>query len=262
VGTPLALVVEDKADLAEVAAADYSAAIAAAGGAAAAAAPAAVAPAAAAAAASHSSASSAAAVGALPSTAVFPSARLLMANHHVDPAPLVARGGSGKGGRITKADVLLHLGKIDAAAVGAPVKAAPAPAPAAAKPAAAPAAAAAPKPAPSAPVSFAVPERAGGTHTDVKPSTVRRVIAARLTESKAGIPHQYAIMDCRIDALMKLRATLKDAGVTVSVNDMVIKAAAKALRDVPEVNCFYEPKRCARAVRARWLEGDELVWRV
>jgi len=49
-------------------------------------------------------------------------------------------------------------------------------------------------------------------------------------------------MDCRIDAMMALRAQLAAAGVKVSLNDMVIKAAAKALRDVPEANCFYDAK--------------------
>lgn len=74
---------------------------------------------------------------------------------------------------------------------------------------------------------------------DTKPSQVRRIIAARLTESKATIPHAYAVMECRLDALTALRGALKDAGVVVSVNDMIIKAAAKALRDVPEANCYY-----------------------
>ncbi|MDO9002616.1 MAG: 2-oxo acid dehydrogenase subunit E2 [Aquabacterium sp.] len=90
--------------------------------------------------------------------------------------------------------------------------------------------------------AFAVPVRVGGTFTDTKPSQVRRIIAGRLAESKATIPHQYAVMDCQLDALMKLRNGLKEAGVTLSVNDMVIKAAAKALRDVPEANCYYDGK--------------------
>lgn len=49
-------------------------------------------------------------------------------------------------------------------------------------------------------------------------------------------------MDCSIDAMLKLRVTLKDSGINVSVNDMVIKAAARALKDVPEANCYYDPK--------------------
>ncbi len=83
------------------------------------------------------------------------------------------------------------------------------------------------------------------SHRDVKPSTIRKVIAARLTESKARIPHAYATMDCNLDALTALRARLKDAGVNVSVNDMVIAAAARALRAVPEANAYYDAKRDA-----------------
>ena len=269
-GAPLALVVESRADVAAVQAGDYSAAMAVAlgGGAPAAAAPAAAAAATAAApaAAAPAAADVAASISALDSAAVFPAARHLMAQHGLNPAPLAGRG-SGKGGRITKGDVLVALGHLDRAALGGGAAAAAAAAPAAAaataaavaKPAAAAAVSAAPGAAaaakPAAAVSFAVPPRDGGSYSDVKPSTVRKVIAARLTESKAGIPHQYALMDCTLDALMALRATLAAAGVKVSVNDMIIKAAAKALRDVPEANCFYDAKGCVRG-RSGWARGS------
>ena len=234
VGAPVALVVDDKSLLEEVRRCDYSSARAVVAGAAAAApapAPAASAPAPAAPSAAATGVS--AAISALPTQAVLPSARLLMASLSMDPAPLVARGGSGKGGRITKGDVLEAAGRIE--------RAAPAPAAAAAVAAPAPAA----RPAASAAPSSSAPAfvREGGAFTDSKPSTVRRVIAARLTESKAGIPHQYMLMECRIDAMLALRAQLKEAGAACSVNDMIIKAAAKALRDVPEANCFYHPAR-------------------
>jgi pyruvate dehydrogenase E2 component (dihydrolipoamide acetyltransferase) len=49
-------------------------------------------------------------------------------------------------------------------------------------------------------------------------------------------------MDCNIDSLLTLRVKLKDAGVNVSVNDMVIAAAARALRVVPEANAFFDAK--------------------
>lgn len=70
---------------------------------------------------------------------------------------------------------------------------------------------------------------------------MRKVISARLTESKSTVPHFYAVMDTHIDALMAFRKTLKAAGINVSVNDIVIKAAALALRAVPEVNSSYSP---------------------
>eukprot|EP00602_Paraphysomonas_sp_CaronLab_P001968 CAMPEP_0185021026 /NCGR_PEP_ID=MMETSP1103-20130426/3688_1 /TAXON_ID=36769 /ORGANISM="Paraphysomonas bandaiensis, Strain Caron Lab Isolate" /LENGTH=433 /DNA_ID=CAMNT_0027552299 /DNA_START=261 /DNA_END=1559 /DNA_ORIENTATION=+ len=76
-----------------------------------------------------------------------------------------------------------------------------------------------------------------GSYTDLPNSNMRKVIAKRLAESKATVPHLYCAAECEIDNLMKLRKTLKnDFGVAVSVNDLVIKSAAMALRDVPECN--------------------------
>ena len=115
------------------------------------------------------------------------------------------------------------------------------------------AAAAAPAPTPvAAPVAAATSgapphSRAGGSFTDVKASGVRKVIAARLSESKATIPHAYAAIDCNLDALLALRTKLKAVGVSVSVNDLVIAAAARALKAVPEANAYYDAK--ADAVR-------------
>lgn len=74
-------------------------------------------------------------------------------------------------------------------------------------------------------------------YTDTPSSNMRKVIAKRLTASKAEVPHLYASIECEIDAMLAFRSALKrDMGVTVSVNDLVIKAAALALRDVPEAN--------------------------
>ena len=66
---------------------------------------------------------------------------------------------------------------------------------------------------------------------------MRKVIAKRLSQSKAQVPHFYSTIECEIDAMLAFRAKLKkDLGINVSVNDLVIKAAALALRDVPEAN--------------------------
>jgi len=68
---------------------------------------------------------------------------------------------------------------------------------------------------------------------------MRRVIARRLTEAKARVPHFYLEVDCQIDALLNLRATLNSQSAgqyKFSVNDFAIKAAALALRQVPEAN--------------------------
>ena len=74
--------------------------------------------------------------------------------------------------------------------------------------------------------------------------SMRKIIARRLTESKSTVPHFYISADCRLDALLKLRgdlnkaAPVKDGAPTykLSINDMVIKAWALALRDVPAAN--------------------------
>jgi pyruvate dehydrogenase E2 component (dihydrolipoamide acetyltransferase) len=102
---------------------------------------------------------------------------------------------------------------------------------------AAPAAAASPAASPAAAV--ASPGDARG-FTDIKLTAMRKIIAARLTESKATIPHFYTRMECNIDMMLEYRKTLKNAGVKVSVNDLVIVAAALALRDVPEANSFWD----------------------
>jgi pyruvate dehydrogenase E2 component (dihydrolipoamide acetyltransferase) len=141
-------------------------------------------------------------------------------------------GGSGPNGRIVKADVEAALSK------GPASKAAPAPQPAAAAPAPA---AAAPAPAPKAP---AAPITA--PHTAIPHSTMRKVIARRLAESKATIPHFYVTMDIELDALLKLRGQLNAASpkegpgaFKLSVNDMIIKAAAVTLRRIPKVNASW-----------------------
>ena len=74
-------------------------------------------------------------------------------------------------------------------------------------------------------------------------SSMRRTIARRLTEAKQTVPHFYLGVDCRIDALLDLRARLNgeiaSSGVKVSVNDFLIKALAHALVQVPAANvCF------------------------
>jgi pyruvate dehydrogenase E2 component (dihydrolipoamide acetyltransferase) len=139
-----------------------------------------------------------------------PLARRVAASRGVDLATVT---GSGPRGRIVRADV-------DAAA-----DAAPAPAPVAA----------AASPAPAVPVA-ATP--AGGTA--VPHTKLRRLIAARLQESKRTAPHFYLTRHLRVDALLALRAQLNEgAAVRVSVNDFFVKAAARALVDVPEMNVIW-----------------------
>ena len=142
---------------------------------------------------------------------------------------LATVSGSGPNGRIVRAD-------IDASAAK---PAAPAPAVVVAPPVvAAPVAAPAPVPKPAAPApTSAIP------HEVAKLGAVRKIIAKRLTEAKATIPHIYLTVDVRLDALLKLRgelnAALEPRGIKLSVNDMIIKALALALRQVPKCNVSF-----------------------
>ena len=74
-------------------------------------------------------------------------------------------------------------------------------------------------------------------------SQMRRIIAQRLQESKANAPHFYLTVDCEIDNLLAARRMMNDKageGVKISVNDLVIRAAAMALMAVPKANASWE----------------------
>jgi pyruvate dehydrogenase E2 component (dihydrolipoamide acetyltransferase) len=112
--------------------------------------------------------------------------------------------------------------------------AAPAAQPAAA-PVAAPAPAAAPQAAPTTPAPAAQP--ADGTYTDTPVSQMRKVIARRLSESLFTAPHFYLTMEILMDRAMEVRTQLNALSpVKLSFNDLVIKAAAVALKQHPAVN--------------------------
>ena len=158
-----------------------------------------------------------------------PLARRMAQQAGIDLATLK---GSGPNGRIVKAD-------IDAARGSAPEAAAPAPkAPAAAPPAQAAAAPAAPITAP---------------HDAIPHSSMRKVIAKRLQAAKQTIPHFYLSMDVELDALLKLRAELNaqspkegPGAFKLSVNDLIIKAVAVALRRVPAANASFTEEAMIR----------------
>jgi pyruvate dehydrogenase E2 component (dihydrolipoamide acetyltransferase) len=80
-------------------------------------------------------------------------------------------------------------------------------------------------------------------HETVKLSNMRKTIARRLTESKQQIPHIYLTVDIQLDALLALRSELnkglESRGVKLSVNDLLIKALAHALIEVPECNVSF-----------------------
>ena len=80
-------------------------------------------------------------------------------------------------------------------------------------------------------------------HEEVKLSNIRKTIARRLTEAKQQVPHIYLTVDIQLDALLKLRselnAGLESRGVKLSVNDLLIKALAQSLVEVPECNVAF-----------------------
>lgn len=147
--------------------------------------------------------------------------------------------GSGPHGRIIERDVKAAAAGGGAAA--APAAAAPAAAPAPAAPASAPAKAA---PAPAMSDDTVKKLFEPGSYEEIPHDNMRKVIARRLVEAKSTIPHFYLTLDCELDALLALRGELnKSAPVKdgkpafkLSVNDLVIKALALALRAVPDAN--------------------------
>ncbi len=137
--------------------------------------------------------------------------------------------GTGPGGRIVKSDI--------EAALSAP------PAPKEALPRAAP------TPAPILSKERVLALAGNPPYREWPMTQMRRIIAQRLSESKRGIPHFYLTVDCEIDELLRIRAALnaKPEAHPLTVNDFVIRAAALALRRVPEAN-------------ASWSEEAILFW--
>lgn len=76
---------------------------------------------------------------------------------------------------------------------------------------------------------------------DIPHSSIRKVIAKRLLESKLTIPHFYLSADCTTDALSSFRAKLnKLSPVKISMNDIIVKAVALACLEVPEANSTWK----------------------
>jgi pyruvate dehydrogenase E2 component (dihydrolipoamide acetyltransferase) len=139
--------------------------------------------------------------------------------------------GSGPHGRIVKADV-------EAAQPGQ-----------ARAPAAAPAGQPAPAAAPRQVLTLEQMGIAPGSYDLIPLDGMRKTVARRMTESFRDVPHFPLTIDLEIDGLLAARAKinglLEKEGVKVSVNDLVIKAAAIALKRVPEANASYTPEGIA-----------------
>ena len=92
------------------------------------------------------------------------------------------------------------------------------------------------------PARLPEPTQEPGTRL-VEPTRMMRVIGERMTEAKQHIPHFYATVEVKMDAALELRkqlnAQLEEEGLKLSVNDFVMKAAAVALRNHPNLNALY-----------------------
>jgi len=127
--------------------------------------------------------------------------------------------GSGPSGRIVKRDVEAAIGQAGPAAV-------------------AKAPATAPRPAPVAVPMF------GRREPDVIPiSGMRKVISQRMAEVKPGVPHFYVTVDIDMEEAVKVREQAKAAEVKISINDLIVKASALALRRQPKVNVSLQGDR-------------------
>jgi pyruvate dehydrogenase E2 component (dihydrolipoamide acetyltransferase) len=165
-----------------------------------------------------------------------PLARRLAREAGVDIAQLK---GSGPHGRIVKADI--EQAKSTGAGKGKPGQAV------------------APVAMPSAPAIQPMPDEKvlalfeKGTYDIVPHDGMRKIIARRLTEAKATIPHIYLRMDCRLDNLLAARERMNAASpkegpraYKLSVNDFIIKAWALALQQVPAANASWTEQGMVR----------------
>ncbi|WP_411291385.1 2-oxo acid dehydrogenase subunit E2, partial [Sphingorhabdus sp.] len=157
-----------------------------------------------------------------------PLAKRIAANSGIDLSGVT---GTGPNGRIVKADVEAVSG-MTASTAARPAPTAPS----------------APSPAPVAAIETDIP------HEVIKLSNMRKTIARRLTESKQQVPHIYLTVDVRLDALLKLRGelnvSLEARGIKLSVNDMLVKALALALIQVPKCNVSFAGDNMLQYARA------------
>lgn len=143
--------------------------------------------------------------------------------------------GSGPGGRIRRRDIEEALSRQSAG-----------------RPAVSPEVAAPPTPESRGPVAPPAPTGAAATgasagYTEIPHSRFRRAVAGALTASKQQVPHFYLKATCRVDPLLDLRRQVNaQSGVRITINDFVVKAAARALVEVPDMNVVWTPDAVRR----------------
>ena len=156
---------------------------------------------------------------------MWPSVRRLLAESGIDPLAITP---TGPRGMLVKGDVLAAMGLCAAPVGSAPSTSTSTLAQNASKKPASKAAAA------------AAPVLDEDTFEDVPVTTIRKVIASRLLESKTQTPHEFVTADVSLASVAKLRAALKARDVKASVNDCVVYAVARALRASPKVNAKWD----------------------
>lgn len=109
-------------------------------------------------------------------------------------------------------------------------------------------------PQPAAPAAFAPVAVPTGPETEEIPtSRLRQAIGRRMVESKTTVPHFYVTTEIDMGPLLDLRQQVNDAletkGLKVSVNDMIVKATALALRDFPNLNASFAGDKLVRHKR-------------
>ncbi len=180
--------------------------------------------------------------GAAAAPPLSPAVRKLVAEHDLDPSAIA---GTGKGGRLTKADVEAHLAARSDPEPAPPPEPAPAPAPAPV-PAAPRAAAPSPEPAPEGAAAE------GRREVRVKMSRLRRRIAERLKQAQNSAAMLTTFNDVDMTAILDLRKRYRDSfekrhGVRLGFMSFFVRASIEALKQIPAVNAE--------------IDGDDIVYR-
>lgn len=80
------------------------------------------------------------------------------------------------------------------------------------------------------------PSKMPGSYTEEPLTPMRKVVGQRLQESKTFVPHFYVTQEIDAEPMVALRSQLKEGGLKVSFNDLILRATALALREHPEIN--------------------------
>ncbi|XP_021295301.1 dihydrolipoyllysine-residue acetyltransferase component 1 of pyruvate dehydrogenase complex, mitochondrial isoform X2 [Herrania umbratica] len=162
-------------------------------------------------------------------TKISPSAKLLISEYGLDASSIKA---SGPHGTLLKGDVLAAIksgkgsSKISSSEK---IKSVPE---------------TSPQKSPSARLELKTQPQQSDSFEDLPNTQIRKIIARRLLESKQTTPHLYLSSDVILDPLLSFRKELKEKhDIKVSVNDIVIKAVAMALKNVPEANAYWDAEK-------------------